>query len=289
MKICSHCGAAFSGTAWTCPACHREPVSIDGMRSFLADAVLPRANYDTAYYEKLAALERSNFWFRSRNRLILYALKRYFPRVERFFEVGCGTGFVLSAVEERFPRTALAGSDLYRAGLSFAARRLKKADLFLMDARRMPFAGEYDVIGAFDVLEHVQEDGDVLVQMHRALAPRGGIILTVPHHAFLWSATDERARHVRRYERAELRAKVERAGFTVIRMTAFVSLLFPLMALSRSRRRHGAGEDAVLDELRRGAFVNTALERVLDLERFLIRAGVNFAMGGSLLLVAKKS
>jgi len=65
MKICSHCGAAFSGTAWTCPACHREPVSIDGMRSFLADAVLPRANYDTAYYEKLAALERSNFWFRS--------------------------------------------------------------------------------------------------------------------------------------------------------------------------------------------------------------------------------
>lgn len=288
MRICSRCGTPFSGTAWACPACHGEPPFVDGIRSFLAGEDRTSAGYDTSYYEKLAALERESFWFRSRTRLILYALERYVPRLERYLEIGCGTGLVLSAVAERFPRASLAGSDLHRAGLSYAARRAPSSDLYLMDARRMPFSGEFDAIGTFDVLEHMEEDGEALRQMHRALADGGWLIATVPHHPFLWSRTDELAQHVRRYDRAGLRAKAEQAGFTVVRLTAFVSLLFPLMALSRFMRRGSREGDAVVDELRVGPWTNAALERVLDLERLLIRAGVSFPFGGSLLLVARK-
>src|SRR5512139_3970228 len=281
MKICNRCGETFAGRTWKCPDCLHEPPLIDSLRSFIKDAEPSRTGYDASYYEKLAALEQMNFWFRSRNRLILYALQRYFPGARSFFEIGCGTGYVLSAVERRFPGIRASGSDQYPAGLRFAARRVRTAELFLMDARRMPFMEEFDVIGAFDVLEHVVEDGAVLGQMHRALGKGGGIILTVPHHPFLWSRTDDNACHVRRYDREGLREKVEQAGFSVVRMTAFVSLLFPLMAASRWRKRNAADEEAVIDELRLGSWTNIILERMLDLERLLIRAGVSFPFGGS--------
>ena len=289
MKICSRCGTAFSGTAWKCPACNDEPAYSGGVRSFLAGAEQAAPAYDAAYYEKLAALEEGNFWFRSRTRLILDALERHAPGAGRYLEVGCGTGLVLAAVAARFPRMSLVGSDMHRAGLAFAARRVPGAELYLMDARRMPFDGEFDALGAFDVLEHMEQDVEALRQMHRALADGGRLIVTVPNHPSLWSRTDELAQHVRRYDRSGLRAKVEQAGFTVERMTAFVSLLLPLMALSRLVRRGAREGDAVMDELRVGRVTNAVLGGVLGLERRLIRLGADLPAGGSLLLVARKA
>ena len=77
-----------------------------------------------------------------------------------------------------------------------------------MDARRIPYEAEFDVIGAFDVIEHIYEDAAVLQQMHRAVRPGGGIIVTVPQHRFLWSKQDEFSCHFRRYTRGELMSKV---------------------------------------------------------------------------------
>jgi SAM-dependent methyltransferase len=79
----------------------------------------------------------------------------------------------------------------------FAAERVPGVELFQMDARRFPFLEEFDLIGAFDMLEHVKEDEEVLSQMYQATRKGGGILLTVPHHPFLWSASDYLARHER--------------------------------------------------------------------------------------------
>ena len=89
------------------------------------------------------------------------------------------------------------------------------------------YAAEFDAIGAFDVLEHIVDDEMVLRETNKALKSGGGLLLTVPQHQFLWSAADESARHVRRYSSRDLREKVERAGFKVIRMTSFVSFCYP--------------------------------------------------------------
>ena len=108
-----------------------------------------------------------------------------------------------------------------------------------MDARRIPFECEFDVVGAFDVLEHLVEDESALAQMFNAARPGGGLLVTVPQQRYLWSASDEYAMHQRRYSRAELRAKVESAGFQIERITSFNSLLLPLMILSRmQQKRH---------------------------------------------------
>ena len=92
-------------------------------------------------------------------------------------------------------------------GLGGRGRRVPDAALMRMAARRIPFDGEFDVVGAFDVIEHIEDDRAVLREMHRAAVPGGGILLTVPQHPFLWSEFDRQARHVRRYTAPELREK----------------------------------------------------------------------------------
>jgi SAM-dependent methyltransferase len=240
------------------------------------------------YFQMLAPLEAGNFWFRARNRLIVWALRRHFPDADTLLEIGCGTGYVLSGIASALPALRLSGSEIFSNALGFAASRVPRARLFQMDARRIPFENEFAVVGAFDVLEHIAEDEAVLAQMHRAVAPGGGILLTVPQHPFLWSHQDEVACHVRRYEASELTRKVRQAGFSVLRATSFVSLLLPLMLASRWRKRKPDATFDALDELRIGGAVNAALEVMLDVERALIRAGLSFPLGGSLLVVARK-
>jgi SAM-dependent methyltransferase len=261
---------------------------INGFIAFAPEEAESNPGFKAEYFGALSELEEGNFWFKARNRLITWALRRHFPAAENFFEIGCGTGFVLSAIAETCPSLRLFGSEIYSTGLEVAAKRVREATFFQMDARNIPFSEEFDVIGAFDVLEHIHEDEKVLSRVYQAARAGGGLILTVPQHPFLWSRQDEQACHVRRYTSSEIRSKVELAGFTVTQVSSFVSLLLPLLAVARLRNRKVAGEFDPLEELRIGRATNAVLERVMDFERALIRLGVSFPAGGSLLVVGTK-
>jgi SAM-dependent methyltransferase len=286
MKLCPHCNSTNITQNWRCILCDHIPPVIGGFSAFAPELAREGGGFKPEYFAELARLEAKSFWFRSRNRLIIWALLHYFPKVASFLEIGCGTAFVLSGIAQVRPDIRLAGSEIFSQGLAFAAERLPVAELMQMDARHIPYASEFDVIGAFDVLEHIVEDETVLQEIGKALKPGGGMLLTVPQHQFLWSATDESARHVRRYNAHDLRQKVERAGFAVLRMTSFVSLLLPLMLASRlSKARENQTGSA---ELSLPTSLDALLELVMVLEISLIRAGLKFPLGGSLFLVAKK-
>jgi SAM-dependent methyltransferase len=289
VKQCPACAERFGGDAWLCPACGWAPAWRDGGPCFAPQLADAAAGFKPEYFAELARLEACNFWFRARNRLIVQALRRHFPQARSLLEIGCGTGFVLAGIAAALPQLRLCGSEQLSAGLPFARRRLPGADLFQMDARAIPFAAEFDVVGAFDVLEHIEEDELVLAQIFKALRPGGGVLLSVPQHGWLWSRADDHACHVRRYGAAELRRKVEAAGLRVRLATSFVAWLLPLLALSRWRNRRRAGGDFdPLAELRLGGAANAVLEKILDLERASIALGVRYPAGGSLLLVAEK-
>lgn len=289
MKICGSCGAKFDNAGWRCPICHNIPQCIGGYPALSPEVANASEGYNPGYFAQLAALEGDNFWFRSRNRLIIWALTRYFPKARNFFEIGCGTGFVLSGIEREVPDISLFGSEIYSDGLVYAGRRLKSAELFQMDARRIPFEDEFDIIGAFDVLEHIKEDEQVLHQIYQAVSPGGGFIATVPQHPFLWSRQDEYACHVRRYSARELKDKVKHAGFEVVKMTSFVSLLLPFMVLSRLKKRNLAIKYDPLSEMKINAVLNALFEKILDVECWMIFSGLSFPAGGSLLLTGYKS
>jgi SAM-dependent methyltransferase len=243
--------------------------------------------YDPALHAQLAPLEAESFWFQARNKLVVAALRRHFPAAGSFLEVGCGNGVVLEAIAAATPHLRLGGVDLFEAALETARRRVPTAELVQADMRSLSFEGGWDVVGAFDVLEHIEEDGSVLGQIRRALRPGGGLIALVPQHRWLWSEADVVARHVRRYTRRELLAKVRAAGFAPLVTTSFVSLPLPLLIAARLRSRIAPRTYDLRREILPGPVLNTALARVLDLERALYLAGVRLPAGGSLLVVAR--
>lgn len=290
MKICSVCGSTRCDDAWTCADCGSKPVVIGGFHAFAPSLALENEGFREEYFGELAQLEADNWWFRARNALIVWAMGMYLPGRRNFLEIGCGTGFVLSGIRAAYPTIELSGSEIFSAGLAFAAKRVPSAQFSQMDARHIPFRGVFDAIGAFDVLEHIDDDEAVIAEVGKALRPGGSLVVTVPQHPWLWSPQDEQARHARRYTAAELGRKVEAAGFEVVRMTSFVSLLLPMMFASRLRLRGDRAHGAVdaMDELRQPRAVNMVLEAVMKIERTLIRRGLSFPAGGSLLLVARK-
>ena len=287
MKRCLACEVLFEGASWTCPKCGYQPALHNEIYQFTEEPHHVNAGFKPEYFARLAKIEESNFWFRARNELIQWALRNYFPDAKSFFEVGCGTGFVLAGIHERFPRMRLVGSEIFAAGLAIAKARVPNSELHQMDARRISFEREFDVVGAFDVLEHVIEDENVLAQMFNAVRSGGGLLLTVPQHPFLWSASDQYAMHQRRYNRAELRRKAESAGFQVERITSFNSLLLPLMIWSRLQRKHDH-DFQPWREFEISPALNKTLESILKFERMVIKTGASFPAGGSLLLIGRK-
>ncbi len=147
---------------------------------------------------------------------------------------------MLEGLAQARPGLRLTGTEIYAEAIAFAERRVPAACFVRADARRLPLGSAFDAAGAFDVLEHILEEREVLAELRRVLRPGGGLLLTVPQHPGLWTPSDDPAGHVRRYSRTGLRRLVEEEGFEVFFATGFVSLLFPLMAAARreaKRRR----------------------------------------------------
>jgi len=236
----------------------------------------------------LDAAEARHFWFRSRRRSVLWALRRYFPAARRLIDVGCGTGFMIEALGAASGSDNLVATDVFFPFLQYASRRLRPpAEVLQADARRLPFRDEFDVAGAFDVIEHVDDDGAVLAEVRRTLKPGGGLIVTVPQHRWLWSTVDEFSRHRRRYTRSELVARVTEAGFDVLDATSLFALTLPLLMLARLRRVPLERFDPA-SELKIAALPNAVLDGMLRAEEAAVRMGLRLPAGGSLLLVARR-
>jgi SAM-dependent methyltransferase len=249
----------------------------------LAAANAGDANY---LHDDLSAAETRHFWFGARNRLILAALGRYFPAARSFLDLGCGTGNVLAAIDRARTDLALCAGDALLAGLERTQRRVPRASFVQLDIRRLPYEREFDVIGIFDVLEHLDDDEAVLREVRRATTPGGGIIITVPQHPALWSAVDEFSCHRRRYTRAGLLDTVRRTGFTVERVTSFMTFVLPALLVSRLGKRDAATLTPEA-ELNIGSVPNTLLRGICRLEAATIAAGCSWPVGGSLLVVAR--
>ena len=247
--------------------------------------------FDADGIQRLLAAEDRHFWFRARNETIAALVSRSFqelPEGFRVLEVGCGSGNVLRVLQrvaagrgsgeglELSPDAAEAAH--VRTGLSVTNGYL--ADL---DPTR-----SFDVIVAFDVLEHIADERTVLRQMRERLRPHGRLILTVPAHQSLWSPFDVASGHERRYTLATLSRALRASGFDIEYTTYFMSVLFPAMWL---RRRLLKGEEhdmgAILDsEFRIVPGGNQLAYQVLRQEARVVRARRRLPMGTSLAAIA---
>lgn len=105
-------------------------------------------------------------------------------------------------------------------------------------ALALPFRdATFDLVSAFDVLEHCEPESGALGELHRVLTPRGRLLLSVPAYQWAWSDHDVAAGHHRRYTRDRLVGALEGAGFHVDRCTHIFGATFPMFAAERLARR----------------------------------------------------
>jgi SAM-dependent methyltransferase len=268
--------------------------TIDGFRCYAPERAFEETDYPTSGFDVSRQVEDTSFWCRSRNRLIGSLVDRYIgsERPVRMLELGCGIGGVLTELVTH-PNLSLTGSEIYLHGLRYARVRLPQVDFIQLDATTMPFKSEFEAIGAFDVLEHIDADETAIGRVYEALTPGGLFLVTVPQYPSMWSRLDELVHHKRRYTRVELTGKLARAGFDVVYVGSFVCTLFPLMRLSRLLPRRQTGGQAneasqFQAEVRFSPLVNSIFDRVMRVDELAVRAGLSLPFGGTLVAVARK-
>lgn len=129
-----------------------------------------------------------------------------------------------------------------------------------------------DLILMMDVLEHVDDDVELLKKYITTMPKDGKILITVPAFQFLWSAHDVFLEHRRRYTLQQLESVVQQAGLKIIALRYFFGLLFPVVVLLRLYKRKQLEEGKIRPESSLKIyppFVNTLLILIHDLERFL--------------------
>jgi SAM-dependent methyltransferase len=154
----------------------------------------------------------------------------------------------------------------------------------------LPFAdASFEVVSAFDVVEHCADDAAAVAELARVLVPGGRLLLSVPAYAWAWSDHDVRAGHHRRYTRAGLTRVVAEAGLTVDRRTHAFAAVFPIFVAERLVRRWRGGSPR--PEETRLPSVSPRQDRLLSTlsrvdRRLLARHDLPF--GSSIFLAAHK-
>ena len=213
---------------------------------------------EAAELRTLVEVEDRHWWYRERRNILARELRRI-PAPGLALDIGAAGGGNTRVLRAAGWRPMA----LEYAPTAAVAARQRGLDVLRGDAREIPVqTGALDLVTAFDVLEHIEDDYLAAAEITRILRPGGTALIAVPADMALWSAHDEAVGHVRRYTRETLTSVITKGGLVIEDLWSWNVLLRPAVAL---RRRSSTGSD--LDDV--SPVVNTALRAVITAERYL--------------------
>ena len=213
---------------------------------------------EAAELRTLAAVEDRHWWYAERRNLLARELRRL-PRPGLALDIGAAAGGNTRVLREYGWRPVAVEYEPTAAQIA----RERGVDVIRGDARELPVrTGSMDLVIAFDVLEHIEEDHLAAAEITRALRPGGTALIAVPADMALWSAHDEAVGHVRRYDREMLTTVLVKGGLVVEDLWSWNVLLRPVVRL---RRKSSRGSD--LDDV--NPLLNAGLMAVITAERYL--------------------
>lgn len=234
-------------------------------------------------------IEEDSFWFNHRNDVLIEALKK-FPPGGTVFDIGGGNGYVSMALTNSGIDTILVEPDLD------GARNARRRGLNPVICSTVGDAGfteqSISAVGLFDVLEHLENDVDFLINMKKKLLKkRGRLYLTVPAYRMLWSRHDDCAGHHRRYGLKDLKKKLDLAGYEIEYTTYLFSfLVLPIFLFKTIPGKLGFGKKDTHKEnvhnLKSGLF-KTLIDFLINRELYKIKRGKKIKYGSSCLVIAR--
>lgn len=246
---------------------------------------LPREMMEHTY-PILYEVEQSHWWHIGRRRILAGFVeeicRQVTDRPPRILDVGCGTGANLLMLSKYGQAE---GVDISEDALAFCrARGLNEVKLGA--AEELPYAdATFDLVTAFDVVEHMDNDLAGLTEMRRVLRPGGRVLLFVPTFMFLWGLQDDVSHHRRRYRLPQLRRVLEQAGFEVERTTYANITFFAPILLVRQLMRFTGIKAASENNINVPA-LNGVLAAIFGAESTILRY-INLPFGVSGLCVAR--
>lgn len=246
--------------------------------------------------EQLWRMEDRHFWHRERNGWILDALAKHDCSPPRaVLEVGCGSGAVTRALAQAGYQVT--GVDTAERLVRKAQERCPDAAFVVGEVARLPEGrrGPFQVIGCFDVLEHLDDPARLLREALAFAAPQALVIATVPALRSLHTIVDDLSGHKRRYEREELAELFTAVGLREVTVYGIFASTVAIQRLERKRARPPQDLTAVEARIRvmthalrvPASPVNAALGLLVRGERWLGLGAARRRKGGSYLVVGR--
>lgn len=250
---------------------------------------------DQQYFKEYYHLERVNWWFTVRRRIlrdrILHLLKN--PQHIQSLNIGAATGTTSDMLSE-FGEVM---SVEYDAECCNYTQTFLSTPIIQGSITELPFANNsYDLVCAFDVIEHVEDDTKAIEEMIRVCKPGGYIAITVPAYQFLWGEHDVINQHFRRYTKPQLLGLLNKQKGKVIYHTYFNSILFipisifrlgaNLMEKVKSQQKESVQSDHAIFGTE--GFFNNLLAGIFSIDYYLLKWGFRFWAGVSIMVFFKK-
>lgn len=244
---------------------------------------------DKRYLSKYYSFEQNHWWFIVREKIIVDAIRKW---VRGHHLTILNTG----------PASGKSSLMLQQFGNVMSLENDPDACSFLRDelgipitqgsVTAIPYSNEtFNLVCAFDVIEHIEDDHRAVVEMKRVLAKGGHLVVTVPAFSFLWSAHDVINHHKRRYTAADFRKILQKNGFRIVHQTYFNTFLFLPIAAFRFIRNVFQKEKVQNSDfetiLSGNSFANYFFKSVFSLERIVLKKLV-MPFGVSIMFVARK-
>ncbi len=225
---------------------------------------------------KLLHDAEDSWWYKGRAAIVSSLLSRFSVKGGSALDFGAGFGGMCGILQKVCARVSAFEPDLHA---SAAARTRGYAHVF--DSEKQALGSQYDLVGLFDVMEHIEDDVVFLRRVREALAERGVVVITVPAYQWLWSDHDVGNKHFRRYTRTSLVKVLAESGYHIEYAGYWNMFLFLPAALVRLLGKSGG------DALRLPRLLNALLFLIIRIESLLVRF-VRLPFGLSVVVVASK-